>query len=199
MPPTVQAGPTATTAPTSAVGALGRRFASVRAKATLGTTAVVAVALVAAGIAVLLSLRANLTDQADRQADSAAREVALDIASQVPEKASYAGLDLPDDEDHPVQVTDERGRLLAAGEELQRISGTGVSAVTPRKSPAPSPSASATAGSDDDDGGDDSADDDGHGDGDDPEIGQIGDVSGIPRAPRRSTARPATTASPPSM
>ncbi|MFJ5222130.1 ATP-binding protein [Streptomyces sp. NPDC088400] len=141
----------------------------------------VAVALVAAGIAVLLSLRTNLTGQTDREADSAAREVALDIASQVPEKTSYAGLDLPDDEDHPVQVTDESGRLLAASKDLQRISGTGLSAVTPQKSPSPSPSASATAGSDDDDdsgddSGDDIADDDDHGGDDDPEIGQIGGI-----------------------
>ncbi|MFJ1744967.1 ATP-binding protein [Streptomyces sp. NPDC088116] len=169
------------TSPAGALAAVRRRFASVRAKATLGTTAVVAVALVAAGIAVLLSLRSNLTGQTDREADSAAREVALDIASQVPEKTSYAGLDLPDDEDHPVQVTDESGRLMVASKDLQRISGTGLSAVTPPKSPSPSPSASATAGSDDDDdggddGGDDSGGDDDLGSDDDPEIGQIGGI-----------------------
>lgn len=109
-PETTTSSTDLTTNPTGALAAVRRRFASVRAKATLGTTAVVAVALVAAGIAVLLSLRTNLTGQTDREADSAAREVALDIASQVPEKTSYAGLDLPDDEEHPVQVTDESGQ-----------------------------------------------------------------------------------------
>ncbi|MFJ9028169.1 ATP-binding protein [Streptomyces sp. NPDC102274] len=172
----------------------GRRFASsVRARASLGATAVVAVALVAAGIAVVLSLRANLTGQADRSADAAARAVALDIASLVPDQRSYAGLDLPDDTEHPVQVTDEGGRPLRASEDLQRISGTGVSAVTPAKSPAPGDSAApgtAAPGTDDDsgdddngtddnggddDGGDDRGGDDNGGGDDDPAVGEISD------------------------
>ncbi|MFE7565902.1 ATP-binding protein [Streptomyces sp. NPDC057539] len=164
----------------------GRRFASsVRARASLGATAVVAVALVAAGIAVVLSLRSNLTDGADRSADRAAREVALDIASLVTDRASYAGLDLQDNAEHPVQVTDEGGRLLAATKDLQRISGTAVSAVTPAKIPAPG--ATATPGDDDDEGadddsgtddngGDDDGDDNRHGD-DDPAVGEISDRS----------------------
>ncbi|MFJ1916270.1 ATP-binding protein [Streptomyces sp. NPDC088147] len=176
----------------------GRRFASsVRARASLGATAVVAVALVAAGIAVVLSLRSNLTDQAGRSADTAAREVALDIASLVPDQTSYAGLDLPDDSGHPVQVSDERGRLLRASEDLQRISGTGVSAVTPAKSPAASPAPGGTTapgddedsadddsgaddngsddhGSDDHGGDDKGGDDDASGD-DDPAVGEISD------------------------
>ncbi|MFE3137420.1 ATP-binding protein [Streptomyces scopuliridis] len=164
-----------------------RRFASsVRARASLGATAVVAVALVAAGIAVVLSLRANLTGQADRSADAAAREVALNIASLVPDQTSYAGLDLPDDVEHPVQVTDEGGRLLMASEDLQRISGTGVPAVTPAKSPAPG--ATAAPGDDDsaddsgaddkggdDHGGDDKGGDDSGGGDDDPAVGEISD------------------------
>ncbi|MFE4372486.1 sensor histidine kinase [Streptomyces sp. NPDC056835] len=177
-----------------------RRFASsVRARASLGATAVVAVALVAAGIAVVLSLRSNLTDQADRGADSAAREVALDIASLVPDQASYAGLDLQDNAEHPVQVTDEGGRLLAATKDLRRISGTGVSAVTPVKSPAPG--TTATPGDDDnstddsttdgdsaddsgaddsgadDNGGDDNGGDDDRSGDDDPAVGEISDRS----------------------
>ncbi|RYJ27695.1 putative two-component sensor kinase [Streptomyces sp. L-9-10] len=172
--------------------ARGRRFASsVRARAALGATAVVAVALVAAGIAVVLSLRSNLTDQAGRSADTAAREVALDIASLVPDQTSYARLDLPDDTGHPVQVSDERGRLLRASEDLQRISGTGVSAVTPATSPATSPAASPAPGgtaapgddddtADDDSGADDNGGDDKGGDDDasgddDPAVGEIGD------------------------
>ncbi|MFJ2116044.1 HAMP domain-containing protein, partial [Streptomyces sp. NPDC087850] len=143
-----------------------RRFSSVRAKATFGATAVVAVALVAAGIVVLLSLRMNLTDQTDRQADAVAHEVALDIASRVPDQIAYAKLDLPDAEEHPVQVADESGRLLAVSEGLERISGTGVDSVrvggtVPRGAPA----------TDDDDGDDDGR----NGADDDPGVGGIGD------------------------
>lgn len=111
-----------------------RFLSSVRARATLGATLVVAVALVAAGAAVLLSLRANLTDQADGQAESAARGVASRLAAN----ESYDNLDL-DDEEHPVQVVDGDGRLVAATEDLQRISGTGVAAVKPKPQPASSP------------------------------------------------------------
>ncbi|MFF1957882.1 sensor histidine kinase [Streptomyces sp. NPDC058220] len=161
-------------------------MASVRAKASLGATAVVAVALVAAGIAVLISLHSNLTGQADREADSLARKVALDIASQVPGRTSYAGLELPDDPDHPVQVADESGRLLTVSEDLERISGTGLSAVTPAKSPSPQGTGLAGGDDSDDDSDDDSGDDSGddHGgrgrggdDDDDPAIGEIGDIS----------------------
>ncbi|MFD5032991.1 sensor histidine kinase [Streptomyces sp. NPDC058405] len=158
-------------------------MASVRAKASLGATAVVAVALVAAGIAVLISLHSNLTGQADREADSLARKVALDIASQVPGRTSYAGLELPDDPDHPVQVADESGSLLTVSEDLERISGTGLSAVTPAKSPSPQGTGLAGGEDSDDDSGDDSSDDDGGGrgrggdDDDDPAIGEIGDIS----------------------
>ncbi|MFJ7997780.1 ATP-binding protein [Streptomyces sp. NPDC096310] len=137
------------------------RFSSVRAKASLGATAVVAVALVAAGVAVLLSLRVNLTGQADREADRAAREVALEIAAQAPDRTPYAKLELPDAEDHPVQVTDEDGRLLALSEGLERISGSGVATVGGARNAAAEPTATARTGADDDD-----ADDDGDGDGD---------------------------------
>ncbi|MEV7421682.1 HAMP domain-containing sensor histidine kinase [Streptomyces sp. NPDC091212] len=163
-----------------------RRFGSVRARASLGATAVVAVALLAAGLAVLLSLRSNLTEQADRQADRAAREVALDIASQAPDRVAYADLELPDEEDHPVQVTDEDGRLLVASEGLERISGTGVRAVRAAATPGPGASStgSGSADGDDDSGdadGDDSNDsDDSHdrgGSDDDPAVGEIGDTT----------------------
>nr|WP_202532779.1 HAMP domain-containing sensor histidine kinase [Streptomyces sp. SID3212] len=156
---------------------------------------VVAVALVAAGLAVLLSLRSDLTDQADRQADAAAREVALDIiAEQVPGRTPYSGLELPGAEEHPVQVADEQGRLIAVSDDLEGISGTGVAAVTPVRSPAPGP----TAAAQDDDGArdDDGAEDD-HGSGndgssrhsggsdddDDPAIGSVGEP-GPPRTGR---------------
>ncbi|MFJ9178400.1 sensor histidine kinase [Streptomyces sp. NPDC102360] len=119
-----------------------RPFSSVRARAALAATLVVAVALVAAGATVLLSLRGNLTDQAGGDADSTARRVATTLATGTAPDA----LDL-DDED-PVQVVDEDGRVLATSEDLEKISGTGVSDVK-----------TTTARPDDDDGGDDGGDD----------------------------------------
>ncbi|MFB6674628.1 sensor histidine kinase [Streptomyces sp. NPDC056390] len=121
-----------------------RLFGSVRARATLGATLVVAVALLAAGAAVLLALRSNLTDQASSEAESSARKVAVSIATGT----APAALELPDGDDTPVQVVDGDGRLLAASEDLERISGTGSSAVKPVTPPV------------DDDGGDDDAGDD---------------------------------------
>ncbi|WP_409059728.1 ATP-binding protein [Streptomyces sp. SYP-A7185] len=130
-----------------------RFFSSVRARATVGASLVVAVALVAAGAAVLLSLRASLTDQASGQAESAARGVATQLATNVP----YDDLDL-DGEDHPVQVVDGKGRLVAASEDLERVSGTGTDAVKPRPASAPPR-------------GD--GEDDDEGDGESPEAGEI--------------------------
>ncbi|MFI0371794.1 sensor histidine kinase [Actinomadura sp. 1N219] len=125
-----------------------RRLSSVRARTTLGATAVVAVALVAAGLAVVLLLRANLGGQADLEAEVAARDVASQLATGVP----YRSLDLPDADDHPVQVVDERGRVRAAGEDLDAIGGTG----SPDVRPDPSP----PQGDDSDDDGDSDSDDD---------------------------------------
>lgn len=101
---------------------------SVRARAALGATVVVALAVVAAGLGVLLVLRANLTDQAGLQAEVAARETAGQLALDVP----YDKLDMGDEEDHPVQVTDEDGRVVAVSEDLDAISGTGTERVTPQ-------------------------------------------------------------------
>ncbi|TWG05744.1 sensor histidine kinase [Streptomyces brevispora] len=119
---------------------------SVRARAALGATVVVALAVVAAGLGVLLVLRANLTDQAGLQAEVAARETAGQLALDVP----YGKLGMSDEEDHPVQVTDEGGRVVAVSKDLEAIAGTGTDRVTPQPSPA------ATEKSDDDhDGHDD--------------------------------------------
>ncbi|MGW4435064.1 sensor histidine kinase [Streptomyces sp. NPDC004596] len=150
-------------------------------------TAVMTVALAAAGTAVLLSLRTNLTEQAQNEANDTARRIALGVATW---RGGDARLPLPDGarEGIPVQVTDENGRLLAVGEGLERISGTGVTAVRvppaaaspspPSASPAPSPApatrltTSATSAADDhgrgrgrdrDRGGDDGSDDSGSG------------------------------------
>ncbi|MFI6091828.1 sensor histidine kinase [Streptomyces sp. NPDC051218] len=122
-----------------------RFFSSVRARATIGATLVVAVALVAAGAAVLLSLSNNLTDQANAQAESSARRVAAQLTPDI----AYGDLDLPDGDESPVQIVDGDGRLVAASEDLERISGTGVTAVKPR--PASSPGREQDQGQEDDD------------------------------------------------
>ncbi|MFF4246566.1 ATP-binding protein [Streptomyces sp. NPDC001822] len=116
---------------------------SVRARAALGATLVVAVALIGAGLAVLLVLRANLTDRAGLEAEVAAREVAGQLALGT----AYAELEPGDEETHPVQVTDEEGRVVAVSKDLEAISGTGTAEVEPEP-PAPAPS---PEGDDDDD------------------------------------------------
>ncbi|MFI6288187.1 ATP-binding protein [Streptomyces sp. NPDC051018] len=118
---------------------------SVRAKAALGATAVVAVALIVAGTAVLLVLRAYLVDQAQLQAEVAARDIASRIVRELPADRR----DLRAGEGRPVQVVDEDGRVLAVSEDLEKISGTGSTSVTPV-----SPS-----GGDGDEGGGDGDDD----------------------------------------
>ncbi|AOP49731.1 sensor histidine kinase [Streptomyces lydicus] len=95
---------------------------SVRARAAAGATAVVALALIAAGTAVLLVLRGNLQGQAGLQAEVAAREVAAQIATGTP----YDRLDLPDGDEHPVVVTDEDGRVLAVGDDVRAVDGRSV-------------------------------------------------------------------------
>ncbi|RKS74354.1 signal transduction histidine kinase [Actinomadura pelletieri DSM 43383] len=97
-----------------------RRPTSVRARTTLGATAVVAVALVAAGTALVLLLRANLGGQTDLEAEVAAREIASQLATGVP----YRSLDLPDGDDHPVRVVDGSGRVRAANDDLESVEGT---------------------------------------------------------------------------
>ncbi|WP_228973081.1 HAMP domain-containing sensor histidine kinase [Streptomyces sp. DH12] len=138
---------------------------SVRARAALGATLVVAVALVAAGAVLLQVLRANLIGQAGLQAEIAAREVASQIALDRP----LDRLDLPDGDERPVQVVEEGGRVAAVSEGLEAVSGTSTRAVAPLPSSAASP-----PGDDDgDDGGADGNDDDA------PARGEVG--AGPPR------------------
>ncbi|GHC65342.1 ATP-binding protein [Streptomyces violaceochromogenes] len=126
-----------------------RLFGSVRARATLGATLVVAVALVAAGAAVLLSLRSNLIGEAGTQAERSARAVASELAAGTP----YDKLSGLDGDDGPVQVLDEQKRLVAASEDLERISGTDSDRVKPR--PAATPSGDGDGDGDGDDDSDD--------------------------------------------
>ncbi|MGW1272986.1 ATP-binding protein, partial [Streptomyces sp. NPDC002491] len=88
--------------------------------ATLGAVLVVAVALLAAGAAVLLSLRSQLLDQADAQAERTAREAAAQLSVGTP----YDRLSSLDDDDRPVRIADAAGRQVAASEDLEAISGT---------------------------------------------------------------------------
>ncbi|MFE9458157.1 ATP-binding protein [Streptomyces californicus] len=127
---------------------------SVRARAALGATLVVAVALVGAGLAVLLVLRANLIGQADLQAEVVAREVAGELATGTP----YGEVELDDEEDHPVQVTDEEDRVVLVSKDLRAVTGTGTSGVTPAPLPSVPASPSPSPGDDDDDDGDDGGD-----------------------------------------
>ncbi|GGX25965.1 sensor histidine kinase [Streptomyces chartreusis] len=134
-----------------------RIFGSIRSRATLGATLVVAVALVAAGAAVLLSLRSNLMDQAGNEAQRTAQNVVAELAAGKP----YDQLDL--DDESPVQVVDADGTLVAASDELERISGTATDAVEPQ----PRSGGTGTGAGDDDD---DADDDSGRG-----EAGEIGE------------------------
>ncbi|RXS84548.1 HAMP domain-containing protein [Streptomyces sp. TM32] len=117
---------------------------SVRARAAAGATVVVALALVAAGTAVLLVLRGHLHSQAGLQAEVTARDVAGQIATGTP----YGKLDLPDGEDRPVMVTGDDGRVLAVGEDVRAVDGKRVGA---QGAPGSGPGRSA----DDEDGDDD--------------------------------------------
>ncbi|MEQ8142630.1 ATP-binding protein [Streptomyces sp. OP7] len=135
---------------------MSRLFGSVRSRATLGATLVVAVALVAAGTAVLLSLRANLTGEAGTRAERSAQAVASELAVRTP-LDKLSGLNA---EDAPVQIVAEDGTLVAASEDLERITGTGTAEVTP------APKGSAGGDARDDDGDDDRADDSGRSQGD---------------------------------
>lgn len=161
---------------------------SVRARAAIGATLVVAVALVAAGLAVLAVLRTNLIDQADLQAEVAAREVAGQLALDT----RFEDLDLDDEEDHPLQVTDEEGRVVFVSKGLQAVSGTR----SPRVSPVPSaPAATPSPGDDDDDddGGDSARPARGEVSSDDPDFSDGTATVGGRRADYRFAAVEATT------
>ncbi|WP_327704946.1 HAMP domain-containing sensor histidine kinase [Streptomyces decoyicus] len=125
---------------------MSRVLGSVRARAAAGATVVVALALIAAGTAVLLVLSSHLQDQAGLQAQVAAREV----ASQIATGTAYDKLDLPDGDEHPVVVADEQGRVLAAGEEVRAVDGKPVGGAKPGAG-----SAGARGPGDDDDDDDD--------------------------------------------
>lgn len=96
-----------------------RALGSVRAKAAVGATVVVALALIATGVAVLLVLRGHLQSQAGLQAEVQGAKVAGQIATGT----AYDKLDLPDGDETPVVVTDKDGRVLAVGEDVRALDG----------------------------------------------------------------------------
>ncbi|MFJ3809280.1 ATP-binding protein [Streptomyces sp. NPDC090073] len=133
-----------------------RPFASVRARAALAATAVVSIALVAAGILVVAVLRHNLTERAGLEAEVTARTVA---GAQAALNGDFGTLDLPDDEDDLVQVADATGRVLAAGDELGGRAVLSDYAPASASAPTPAPAGTASGGRHEDD---DDNDDHGH-------------------------------------
>ncbi|WP_063021104.1 sensor histidine kinase [Nocardia niwae] len=87
---------------------------SVRTRTTVAATAVVAVALTAAGLTVLTVLRHNLVHSAELQAETTAH----DVASQLEAGADLSRLRLPDAESEPVQIVSLDRRVLAADDDL---------------------------------------------------------------------------------
>jgi signal transduction histidine kinase len=83
---------------------------------------VVAVALVAAGAAVLLSLRFTLVDKADTEADSVARSAASALAHGF----AYDKLNLPDGDENPVEILDRAQKPVVVGEDVEGISVSAV-------------------------------------------------------------------------
>ncbi|MFD8379154.1 sensor histidine kinase [Streptomyces sp. NPDC059679] len=128
-----------------------RPFASVRARAALAATLVVSVALVAAGVAVVVVLRHNLVGRASLESEVAARTVA---GAQAALNGDFGSVPLPDDEDRPVQIVDSAGKVLAASDDLD-----GRGPVT-NYSPAPKGTAPEVSSPGDDSGHDDDDDDD---------------------------------------
>lgn len=86
-----------------------------RARTTALATAVVAVALVVAGLVVLEVLRHNLVNSASLQAEVTAR----DVVTQIAIGTDFPQLKLPDSDSQPVQVVSADRRVLAADDDLQ--------------------------------------------------------------------------------
>ncbi|MER6911752.1 HAMP domain-containing sensor histidine kinase [Streptomyces sp. NPDC000594] len=134
---------------------------SVRAKAAVGATLVVAAALIAAGLSVLSLLQKNLEDDAALQAEVTARQTASRFA--LDEK-----LDLSRAEERPIQIVDGNGCVIAVSPGLEAISGTPSASVVPQRCE-PSEDEDSEDSEDSSD-SDDSSDGDGS---EEPEPGQV--------------------------
>ncbi|WP_078591459.1 sensor histidine kinase [Streptomyces megasporus] len=127
---------------------------TVRARAALGATLVVAVALVAAGFTVVGVLRDGLTENARLHAETTAREVAAGVADVTADEVG--GVQALEDDD-PVQVVDSSGTVLGASRPL---SGRGPVADFNRpEAPRPRPTTVTPSPEDRDDQDDDDRDD----------------------------------------
>lgn len=131
-----------------------RPFASVRARAALAATLVVSVALVAAGVAVVVVLRHNLVDRASLESEVAARTVA---GAQAALNGDFGSVPLPDDEDRPVQIVDSAGEVLAASDDLGGRGPVTDYSPAPKGTAPEVPSHGDDSGHDDDDDDHDSA------------------------------------------
>ncbi|MFG3253075.1 sensor histidine kinase [Streptomyces sp. NPDC048172] len=92
------------------------RKGSVRTRAALGATLVVALALVAAGFLVVAALRGGLADNAKLKAEATAREAAAQVTDV--EAAKAKEVDALDG-DGPTQIVDGYGRVLGASDHLE--------------------------------------------------------------------------------
>jgi signal transduction histidine kinase len=126
---------------------------SVRARATVGATLVVAVALVAAGLLVTTMLRDNLYGRAELSAEVNARSVAGQLASG----SAPSAIELPDD-DQLVQIVDENGTVATASEDLEGAAAIG--GFAPEPDPVAATNEPETETDDDGDDQDDDADED---------------------------------------
>jgi signal transduction histidine kinase len=125
---------------------------SVRARATVGATLVVAVALVAAGFLVTTMLRDNLYGRAELTAEVNARSVAGELASGTAPTA----IELPDDGEL-VQIVDANGTVAAASEDLEGAPVIG--GFAPEPDPVETTTQTQPETETDDDGDDDQDDD----------------------------------------
>lgn len=94
-----------------------RRWLSIRVRTTLGATVVVGLALLVAGVLVVLVLRRDLTSSVDAAARLRAADVAVALEAGTAPAAVVAG----DDDETLVQVLAADGRVLAASEDLEGV------------------------------------------------------------------------------
>ncbi|WP_344395056.1 HAMP domain-containing sensor histidine kinase [Streptomyces vastus] len=93
-----------------------------RTRTALGATAMVAVALVAAGVGVIAGLSAGLAADARQQAEATAREVAAQVTGvAAKDVGGIDGLndDAPEVAHVPIQVVDDKGGVLGASKGLR--------------------------------------------------------------------------------
>ncbi len=91
-----------------------RRALGVRARTTIAAIGIVGVALVAAAVVLVVSLRSSLTDNVR----DAAELRADDVVTALRRGTTIEALDLPADDDGAVQVVDRSGVVLAASANL---------------------------------------------------------------------------------